>query len=340
MKDSPPETNSETNPSPEFVFYYPGHRWADASWVKSLLLFFDGIALLVPGHKLQEPASVDPEISNPLLEKGLLRVLPAEQMVDAAATQRLADAVGEVIESGRLDALAHDGTAFHELSYSRIGGYGDARIADEILGKLEQRGLALPRANQTAVSLHPTVRVLILVLLAQILRSQGGALGMTLSPATDQGHVIQALTEMLALGRPGSTGNVVSLDLESVGVNLELMPLDEVLDFRRQHLREHRRYAREVRRFVRETSVLPEVERQEAFKDRREELRDLAEHLASWASREWKRPATFALGIAGAGASYAAGSIPGAVIAAARSMLVTASSPDAGPFSFLFAAKR
>ncbi|HEY5989045.1 MAG TPA: hypothetical protein VIV12_22100, partial [Streptosporangiaceae bacterium] len=33
---------------PEIAFYYPGPLWRSGEWVKTLLLFFDGVALLVP----------------------------------------------------------------------------------------------------------------------------------------------------------------------------------------------------------------------------------------------------------------------------------------------------
>jgi hypothetical protein len=35
---------------PRLAFYYPGPSWRirESEWIKSLLLFFDGIALLVP----------------------------------------------------------------------------------------------------------------------------------------------------------------------------------------------------------------------------------------------------------------------------------------------------
>src|SRR5262245_28251970 len=35
----------------ELAFYYPGHLWQSTEWMKTLLLFFDGIGLLVPEYK-------------------------------------------------------------------------------------------------------------------------------------------------------------------------------------------------------------------------------------------------------------------------------------------------
>lgn len=35
----------------EIAFYYPGHLWRDPDLIKTMLLFFDGIGLLVPEYK-------------------------------------------------------------------------------------------------------------------------------------------------------------------------------------------------------------------------------------------------------------------------------------------------
>ncbi len=49
-----------------------------------------------------------------------------------------------------------------------------------------------------------------------------------------------------------------SFDIATVGVDLRPVPIDEVLDFRRQHFREHKAYVRKVRQFVKELGALPE----------------------------------------------------------------------------------
>ena len=35
---------------PEIGFYYPGQYWHDADWIKNLVLFFDGVAMLIPKY--------------------------------------------------------------------------------------------------------------------------------------------------------------------------------------------------------------------------------------------------------------------------------------------------
>jgi hypothetical protein len=88
--------------------------------------------------------------------------------------------------------------------------------------------------------------------------------------------------------------------LETVAVDLRLVPLDEVLDFRKEHFKAHRTYIRAVRKLTRELSSLPEPDREELLETRREEIQDLANGLKTTSRKAWKRPAGFAIGMAGA----------------------------------------
>jgi hypothetical protein len=96
----------------------------------------------------------------------LLQVFEPETFVDKEASEKLADAMSEVIASGALDDLADSGTAFAELSYSRLGGYGDPGLAKMIHEELKARGLARDTEDGVSIPLHPAVRSLVLVLLA------------------------------------------------------------------------------------------------------------------------------------------------------------------------------
>ena len=79
-----------------------------------------------------------------------------------------------------------------------------------------------------------------------------------------------------------------------------MVPLDEVLDFRKENFKAHRTYVRAVRKLTRELSSLPEKDREDELENRREELQDLANSLKSTSRKAWKRPAGFAIGMAGA----------------------------------------
>lgn len=183
----------------EVAFYYPGHIWRRPNWIKTLLLFFDGVGLLIPEYKQDEPEMIDPELAGPLRDAGLLHYLVADRAIGKSETEHLGEALEKVISSGALDALAKEDTEFHAISMSRMGYYGDREIAERLYRALEERGLARETEDGVSIPLHPMVRYLILVLFAQILRPRGYELGLDLSPTTDQFRIVQALTEILNL---------------------------------------------------------------------------------------------------------------------------------------------
>jgi hypothetical protein len=330
----------ETAGSPEIAFYYPGTIWYTSDWIKSLLLFFDGVALLVPAYMKDRPEQIDPIMASPLRDQGLLHILEPETLVDKSATEQLVSALTDIITSGSLDHLSREGTAFHELSFSRLGSHGDFGLAQMILDELKARGLARESKDGVSIPMHPAVRYMILVLLSQILRPKGTALGLDLSPATDRPQLIGALTELLSLPNIPSAGHVVSLDLTTVGVDLSAVPIDEVLGFRAEHLDSHRRYARAVRRFVRELSLLPPGERDRALDEREAELAELAAQLRKTARRFWKRPASFALSVAGAAWRIVAGDPVGAALGVGAAILgMKGEKAETGAYSYLFSAR-
>jgi hypothetical protein len=325
---------------PEIAFYYPGHLWYRRDWIKNLLLFFDGVGLLVPQYKKAEPELLDPVIAGPLRERGMLHVFESETWVDKEATEHLAAALTEFITSGAFDSLNKDGTAFHEISRSRMGYYGDPGLADMLFQELRQRGLARDSEDGVSIPMHPAIRYLILVLLAQILRPKGSSLGLDLSPITDRFQVVRALTEFLELPTVPSAGHVVTFDLQNVAVDLSLVPLDEVLSFRTSHKEAHRNDIRSVRRFARELSLMPEQERVAAFAERQAELDELASDLKRIARAAWKRPVSFAVSIAGAAWTAITGDPIGALLAAGATLAagMGKESKEVGAFSYLFAA--
>ncbi|MEP6911561.1 MAG: hypothetical protein ABI923_02335 [bacterium] len=326
----------------EVAFYYPGPMWSSGDALKNLLLFFDGIALLVPSYMKNKPEEQDPVMAGPLRQAGLLHLLEPETLVDKTATQELASAVSDLIRSGAFDGLKKKGTAFHELSYSRLGFYGDPELAESILKELKKRKLARKSKDGVSIPMHPVVRSKILVLLAQILRPKGPALGFELSPATDRPQLVDALSELLLTASPVSTGRVVGFDLETVAPDLSAVPLDEVLDFRKAHLREFREYARSVRQFVREVGMLPSREREKAFTDRQDQIRDLASDLKRTGWKAWRKPASFALTIAGAAWTLKTGDPLGALLAATGAVAgsIGGDRNEVNAYSYLFQTRR
>jgi hypothetical protein len=325
---------------PELAFYYPNPIWTNGDWIKNLILFFDGIALLVPKYMKRRIEDVDPAIVTGLTQHHLLHVIEPEKAVDKSASKALSAAMTDIIASGALDSLARENTAFHELSMSRLGYVGDAQLAENIFKLLEKRGLARATEDGVSIPMHPLVRSLVLTLLSQILRSHGGKMDAELSPVTDRPRLVESLIEMLNLPNAPSNGNVVAFDLATVGVDLAAVPIDEILSFRNENKDPYQRYRRSVRSFAYELSQMPKEERARRFEERQAELDDLAADLRSKARRAWKKPASFALMLAGAVWKYHGGDALGAVLTAAGAALglEKSKSKEVGAYSYLFRA--
>ena len=323
----------------EIAFYYPGPIWHGSDWIKTLILFFDGVGILLPNYMRGKLEHADPATAIPLMDKGLLHVLEPEKIVDKKATKQLGETMSEMIESGAFDKLPRD-TRFHEISYSRMGGYGDEKIARDLLKKLKSKGLAKDSEDGVSIPMQPMVRALVLVLLSQILRPHGAKIGAELSPATDRPDLVQSLEELLSLPNTPSAGHVVALDLETVAVDLRMIPIDEILDFRKEHFKEHRAYVRSVRKLTRELSQMPDEYREGELTSRREEMQEIANSLKSASQKAWKRPASFGLGIAGAFWRLGSDDYVGAVLLAAGALLRLTSKDEVntGAYSYLFRA--
>lgn len=321
----------------ELAFYYPNPVWRYGDWIKNLVLFFDGIALLVPSYMKERPEEIDAPIVAGLREHGLLEIIEPETAVDKAATEKLAMALTDVITSGALDELAKQKTAFHELSRSRLGYYGDEGLYNMIFEELKVRGLARDSEDGVSIPMHPMVRSLVLVLLSQILRPYGQKIGAELSPATDVPRMVRALSEILSLKHEPSTGSVVEFDLNTVTVDLGAIPIDEVLSFRQENLHAHKHYSLSVRKFAMELSRMPEEERAVAFDLRQEELNAIADDLRKKARKAWKKPSSFGLTLVGAAIS-AASSPLGAFIRAASAIAgyEQVKGTNMGAYSYLF----
>ena len=185
---------------PEWAFYYPNPVWSQSNWLKNLLLFFDGVVMLAPEFARERPFEADSEIAQRLQDAGLLKVVELKSFVDSKGVRVVADALTELIAGGSLDQLAARPTEFHALSYSQLGYMTDGGLAEIIYEGLHARGVGAQGPQGTG-SWHPTVRSLLLVLLAQVLRPAGRKQGMYLCPATDRRELHSALIEVIVCRR-------------------------------------------------------------------------------------------------------------------------------------------
>ncbi len=107
------------------VAYHHEPYWRpdEGDWIKSLLLFFDGVAVLVPDYMRDRPLFADPTLAQPLTDHGLLHRLSPETLVNQQTAEALTELLDDLLRADAFDDRDRD-TAFAEISHSRLGGTG------------------------------------------------------------------------------------------------------------------------------------------------------------------------------------------------------------------------
>ena len=329
----------------EIAYYYPEPYWLarESSWIKNLLLFFDEIAILLPDYMRGREVVADPTLAGPLEDQNLLRVLEPEWFVDEDMTQRLTDLMAALIEAGAFDDLPPSDEVA-ELSMSRMGYMAMRKTAHRVYTSLAERGLARETEDGVSIPMHPTVRALYLIILAQLAREAGSKHQLDLHPVSNGRGAEEAFRTFLELEPMPTRGQVVSFDLEVVSVDLDTVPLDEVLQFKAENQGAHRKYMQNLRTFAEDLSKLNTVDRQRAMRDRKADLEEEAHDLRQRSWQAWKRPdaaGRFALGLTGATISMATGKLaPGIIAALIAALGMAPGTKSASAYSYLFKAAR
>jgi hypothetical protein len=339
----------------ELAYYYPEPYWLahEGSWIKSLLLFFDGVAILLPEYMRGRELVADPSLAGPLTDLGLLKVLEPEWFVDEPLSVRLAESMVELIAGGAFQRKPKRTLGFAELSMSRMGyaelsasrmGSRHRGVFEMIHDDLKARGLALDSKDGVSIPLRHDVRLAYLMLLAQEAREAGRRHGFDLHPTTNGLHARDAVRSFLELAPMPSRQDVVSFDLATASVDLETVPLDEVLDFRKKHRTEHRAYLVNLRQFVAEITTADPADRRRLLDQRQAELSEQARSLRKLALDGFKRPANaaaFGLGLTGAAWTFATGNpIPAGLGALGAIMKLLPSRNTGSAYSYIFRAHR
>lgn len=163
-------------------------------------------------------------------------------------------------------------------------------VAESVNAKLNERGLAKATEDGVSVPMHPVVRSAYLLILAQLARATGARHGLDLHPVTNGRGAGTGFRRLLAVDVMPSRGQVVDFDLEVVTVELETIPLEDVLAFKRESAGAHRRYMQNLRAFTFDLSVMEDADRARALADRRADLQDEARDLRERASKAWRSP--------------------------------------------------
>ena len=81
----------------DIAYYYPAPYWREreGDWIKSLLLFFDEVAILLPDYMRGRHRVADPSLAAPLEDQGLLRILEPTEWIDGDMAKKLAAVIGD-----------------------------------------------------------------------------------------------------------------------------------------------------------------------------------------------------------------------------------------------------
>ena len=295
--------------NPDVAYYYPATFWHpdENGWIKSLLLFFDRISILLPGYMYGRPHVLNPALVEPLEDLHLLQILDPNDWVDDKMATELTEAMTGLLSNGVFDDLP-DPRYFAELSQSRIGYGANVDLAEALVEELKARGLARDSEDGVSIPLHPTVRTTILVILGQLSRAIGPERGLNIHPATREREAIRDLISLLSMEKMPSRDHVIAFDLQTVSFDLDLIPLDEVIQFRQEHHTSYRAYMRNLRGFIDELSEVDAGAREILLLERQQELEDAAHDIRRATRQAFRKNLPpMLLGIAGSAWALAAG---------------------------------
>ena len=217
------------------------------------------------------------------------------------------------------------------------------------------------------VYLDPRVRLLVLTMFAQVFRSKLLDCGIIIHPITDssrlagelnfvlkhmgpnqaphKGHhqqVNDILIYSMSLDKVGYSARL-STDLLDVGADLSAVPLDEVLDFRRENMAHYVAYAAGLREFLITQASLHPTEQNKAQHERSQQIQEQAAELRKIARSAFGiRSAALLFALVGAAWTAKQGDVFGSILAglAASSQAVPAPESTVTSYSYILKSSR
>ena len=295
----------------------------DVALLKSMLLFFDDIAVFSTAeHRSRSPA-IDPHLSAPLAERGLLQFVDPRNVAvshtEAIIRATLHRAAMEHEEHWLAAAASGDWSFDVPRLQERFPGSGLIKASEfpssrdpsslELFKLLAQDGLLLPdESTDEEWLVIPGNASVTNSILAQAVRATGGQ-GRLIEPVAtrrDEARVFSAILND-AVENVGAS-DVVMSELSAVTLNFCHVGLDDILDFRARHRSEFRAYVLALQALLASASSRDLADRRAALVDEAHRLRELQR-------RRWtKLGGTVSLGIIGAAWTLASGDLLGALI--------------------------
>ncbi|MBE4771235.1 hypothetical protein [Streptomyces caniscabiei] len=251
----------------DYLYYASGWIWPHnySGQIKSLLLFFDGVTLSLPAWRFPDVIDRSVDLGQSLFEKGLLINLPPEESLTPTSSSRLAEGLTQWIRNHpHRDTMPFDREeSLWDTSSEHWGERDDQQIAAAGQFVRELQNLGLAHMIDSRWCLSPDVYFLVLMAYCRSLQEEiAHRSDIVLQPVVDINTSRFAYSRQFLedlRGQPSSTtardpqrtaARVIESDWHEVGVDLSLVPLDEVLDFRAEHGESFRSYAQGLRNLL------------------------------------------------------------------------------------------
>ena len=340
--------------------------------MKELLLFFDGIALTLPQRQAEQVIDQDPVLAQPLFERGLLMNLEPQTWLDSVTAKKMIALLRDLLNSPyyqerRWSYLNQEPPGVWHWGYDQAPDDAD-RFTDELV----RRGLIGQKLADGVVEMNGATRHLILLVLAQALSVKTASSRIRVQPVGGDDaarptaewrstlyEYTRSIDPPRSLGRlfgsqrrlrsnpllaESLLGPVVQADQAAIDVDLSAVPLDDVLAFRDEHGAHYRAYARGLRTFLHVLAQIPPgPERDNAIRQRQEEIRDAAMDLRRQARNAF-RASAIPISLTLAGAAWTAMHDRDPIGAFLAALAGTSALPHSGTavsaYSYLLIARR
>lgn len=318
------------------------------------------VAATLKGHEMNWIATTPVDVvAEQLADLGLLTLVPAGALIEGEDIESLLlglmDAISEfpvpdspleldevlAFDGGPLEPLMDDATVLWLMEELQRLGLAVVEGGDEPLfaymhddGVEEDAGSAV-----TVFGVTSEVSDFYAAMCSQVVQKAGLKHNLAVTPLRSGSHLPRALWKSAPTALP-SYADLAFLHADLLDLDLDSVPLDEIIDFRQHHGRERRRFLRQMRAVLRAVGPLDTTARAAALRDYHDEAVYLAEALARSARRVFRRRGRdLLLGGAGAVMTGMANPLAGA-IAGSRTALGLAKGETPDMFTYFYEARR
>lgn len=348
----------------DLAYYYSDWIWPQESTdrMKSLLLFFDGLALALPADVAAEVVDRDPVLAQPLMDRGLLTNFEPGAWLDRESAERLAETLTNLLHN------RHDDWT-HGQRNRIVAAHWGAELAPKAAAAFSKELARLelisgPLGDDGLVWMDPEPRLLVLSVFVRALESSiRQSSSVRLQPTTDNlelgqqyWHASDAYLDCLGRGNFESRDGrrvrhhhdvrwaswILASDLDAAAVDLSSVPLDDVLAFRAEQGQYYKAYANSLRKFLEDSQSLADPEREAELAVRKEEITDMLTDLRRRSLREFRKDCVvMTLSLAGAAWSAIGGDVIGGALAAGGAFAAAKRHEDpVTSYTYLFHAAR